>query len=185
MLTRHSCLLPPPVCLDIVELKEETERIMGAKPGKMFTLSVRRNSGDVDVRLQSDMAWRLCDTISQQVEYLIRGHSTFVEGTILNRMHGRITNSSSGGGGGDVDPDHAIKAMAGLLDRMEEEGANYMQLREQMFVQTCQEEECKKQQLDAEDGDANAFMEKMNQEIRQQMGLGPDHRNASPGNDDK
>ena len=108
-----------------------------------------------------------------------------MEGTILNRMHGRITNSSSSGGGGDVDPDHAIKAMAGLLDRMEEEGANYMQLREQMFVQTCQEEERKKQQLDAEDGDANAFMEKMNQEIRQQMGLGPDHRNASPGNDDK
>jgi hypothetical protein len=156
--TRHSRLLPPPICLDLAELREETERILDSKPGTLFTLGL---SGG-DVRLQSDTAWMLCDPISQQVEYLIKGHSASVDGTIMNRIHGSRGDN----------PENAMTSMAGLLDRMEEEGTSYMQLREQMFVQTCQEEERKKQQLDAEDGDADSFMEKMNQEIRQQMGLG-------------
>jgi len=167
--TRHSRYLPPRICLDAVELAEETQKLLTAKPGTLFSFQ-----GHEELHLhESENAWRLCDEISQRFDYLLKGYSSQVDGTIMNRMYNTAAAATT-----NSDPAQAIANMAELLNRIDEEGQTYMQLRQQMFIQVMQEE--MRKQENGDDDENSDFMEQINREVRSQMGV-PSERNGDHG----
>ena len=203
--SRHSRHLPPRYCLDVIELTEETQRLLEAPPGTLFT------HGGQTLRESSQDAWKICDETSQRFEYLIHGHSARVEGTIMNRRHEQqqqqlllLLNQSNNNHDNhnnhthinsnhitninNADPQETIVTIKALLDRIEQEGECYMQLRKQVFLQHTREEQRIKTEMENNDESSAAFMEQMHQQVRQQMGLAefvPSPKNNSNDNNNE
>lgn len=122
--TRHSWKQAPRVCGDIHELQESTASIIEQPLGSLYVSNASFSFKDStsSIESQRNEVYEVADDTIQQVEYLMRGHASFVEGSIYNKQDS--TNSLLSG------PEH-LEQMKQLLQKMQQEGDLYMQLREE------------------------------------------------------
>lgn len=120
---RHSRKRLPPVCTDIVMLKEMTHEILQAREGSLFSYVTDEDS-------QAD-AWDAADSTCQKVDFLVRGHAARLPGTMWQRWVLPVEKNS------DMIIDEAdmdqvtetLSSMEALLDRIWDEGHSYMTVR--------------------------------------------------------
>lgn len=117
--TRHSRHLPPPACLQIDQLRDVTDEILESSPGSLIPYNPSS-------RDDAWHAWDLGDVTIQKVEWLIRGYSAQVENTQMHKQYAIESNE---------DPRKCIDQMMKLVQKMEEEGKMYMDLRLKMRSQ--------------------------------------------------
>lgn len=116
--TKHSRNQLPQICSDQEELSALTSEIMEAPLGSLFSYDTEKEVVREDIQAHRLEAWSKADPVVQKVEYLLRGYSAGVEGTIWNRcMDEKPTKN--------VD----IQAMIDLEERLWREGEMYMTLR--------------------------------------------------------
>jgi len=122
--TRHSWKQTPRVCSDVQELKESTASILEQPLGSLYVSNASDSFKDStsSIENQRNEVYEIADATIQQVEYLMRGHASFVEGSIYDRK-GSTGSSLSG-------PEH-LEQMQLLLQKMQHEGNLYMRLREE------------------------------------------------------
>jgi hypothetical protein len=137
----HSRKKLPSVCLDSIELKERTEQILESQVGALFEFN--RNKRHVD-RDDAQEAWQIATPTIQRVEYLLRGHSAQIPGTLWEKW-------SSGGGGTNTIPAaddllRPIEIMDALIERLVEEGSYYMEVRKVHLSQLAWEESIRKEE---------------------------------------
>lgn len=131
--TRHSWKQAPRVCSDIQELKESTASILEQPAGSLYVANAAHSFKDPSssIEHQRNEVYETADATIQQVEYLMRGHASFVEGSIYN---GKDSTGSSISG-----PEH-LEQMQQLLQKMQHEGKLYMKLREEHLKLAAEEE---------------------------------------------
>mmetsp|Transcript_30949 Transcript_30949/g.47199 ORF Transcript_30949/g.47199 Transcript_30949/m.47199 type:complete len:399 (+) Transcript_30949:3-1199(+) len=122
--TRHSRHLPPPACLLIDQLRDTTDEILENSPGFLIPY----NSSQRD---DAWHAWDLADITVQKVEWLIRGYSAQVENTQMHKQYSIEPNE---------DPRKCVEQILKLVEKMEEEGKMFMDLRSKMRSQLAVEE---------------------------------------------
>ncbi|CAJ1970208.1 unnamed protein product [Cylindrotheca closterium] len=122
--TRHSWKQPPRICGDVQELTESTASILEQPLGSLYVSNAAHSFKDPtsSIEHQRNEVYETADATIQQVEYLMRGHASFVEGSIYDRA-GSTGSSLSG-------PEH-LEQMQQLLQKMQQEGNLYMRLREE------------------------------------------------------
>ena len=122
--TRHSWKQTPRVCSDFHELQESTTSILEQPLGSLFVSNASHTFKDStsSIESQRNEVYEIADAAIQQVEYLMRGHASFVKGSMYNKKD--QANSLLSG------PEH-LEQMKLLLQRMQQEGSLYMQLREE------------------------------------------------------
>jgi hypothetical protein len=163
--TRHSRHAPPPACLDLAHLTALTQEVLEAGPGSLFTYD----------RSHDDDAWSVSevDEVIQKVEYLVRGHAARIPLTISNKLY---TVSA------EDDPDPHLQDMKGLIDRITEEGYDYVKLRSEMNAQLVPAEEKKDDEADKFDFEVDIqdaeFVEESSKGRVPQLA---DDKGASPG----
>jgi hypothetical protein len=126
----HSYKTLAPACTDVEELKERTEHVLTTQAGNLFQFD--RTSRDLS-REDRDEAWRQADGSVQMVEYLMRGYSAQIPGTLWNVWAPNATVAE--------DPLTNLETMVKLLDRMYEEGHFFMHVRKEHLSQLEWEEE--------------------------------------------
>ena len=116
--TRHSLMQPPKVCTDPIELREETARLMEAPVGTLY-------AGQATVDGGREEAYELAYHTIQKAEYLQFGHASQIPGTMY-------ASSLSLGGVEPLQADmNPLALMKTLVERLEQEGEMYLQLRRQ------------------------------------------------------
>lgn len=135
----HSRKKLPPVCTDVEELQERTEHVLGTPAGNLFQF--QRGSRRMD-RQDRDEAWEIADATVQMVEFLVRGHSAQIPGTLWNGWapRGQVPPTEA------EDPLTNLETITALVDRMWEEGLFYMEVRKDHLSQLVFEEELKSQE---------------------------------------
>jgi hypothetical protein len=112
--TRHSWKQPPKVCQDLKELEESTSLILEGPVGCLYALAANKSVERSDI-------YDVADATIQQVEYLIRGHSSNVPGSLYSRSTAHTSNQAQ----------HHLDKMKQLLGRVQKEGSMCMQLRQE------------------------------------------------------
>lgn len=126
----HSRKHAAPACTDVEELQERTEHVLTTPAGNLFQFDP--TTCDLD-RSDRDQAWQQADGSVQMVEYLIRGHSAQIPGTLWNRWASDAATAE--------DPLTNLETMVQLVDRIYEEGHFYMQMRKGHLSQLVYEDE--------------------------------------------
>ena len=103
---------------------------MTTPAGNLFQFD--RTTCDLD-RRDRDRAWQQADGTVQMVEYLIRGYSAQIPGSLWNRWASDASAAE--------DPLANLETMVQLLDRIYEEGHFFMQVRKGHLSQLVYEEE--------------------------------------------
>ena len=137
---RHSIRQLPPACMDGSELKEMTEHVLTTQVGNLFQYD--RTSSAMH-RDDATEAWKVADATAQMVEYLLRGHSAQIPGTLWEQWTSKSRSSSSVLGTETEDPIKSLEAMNALLERIWDEGNFYMKVRKEHLSQLAWETEMK------------------------------------------
>jgi hypothetical protein len=138
--TRHSWKQPPPVCQDLKELEESTAAILEEPVGALYASATKIPPS---TEAQRSDIYDAADATIQQVEYLIRGHSSKVPGALYNQKKDAASDQ----------PQQHLDKMQQLLQRMQKEGSMYMQLREeQLKLLAASEREDSESDSDSESG---------------------------------
>lgn len=116
--TRHSLRQPPRICVDPVELREETQKLLDAPVGTLYAGQATADGGREEAY---DLAY---DTI-KKAEYLQFGHASQVAGTIYSEQLREAGTVEL------VEDLEAITFMKPIIDRMQQEGTMYLELRQQ------------------------------------------------------
>lgn len=135
----HSRKKLPPVCTDVEELQDLTEHVLDTPAGNLFQFERGNRSMD---RQDRDEAWEVADGTVQMVEFLVRGHSAQIPGTLWNGWAPRTQVPPTEA----EDPLTNLETITALLDRMWEEGLFYMEVRRDHLSQLVFEEELKAQE---------------------------------------
>lgn len=128
--TRHSWKQPPKICHDLAELEEMTASLLDQSVGSLYAATSTTSSMTLDSSLESQRShiYDVADPTIQQVEYLIRGHASKIEGSIYyNKENGKSETDAS------QQLNH-VRSMKQLLQRMQEEGNMYMRLRHEALA---------------------------------------------------
>lgn len=132
--TRHSRKQPPALCLNLEELHESTFAILEEPIGKLFatasasslasskSLFSGKSASRTHLQNQRNHVYDIADAAIQKVEYLIRGHSSNVVGSMYNPLNRNGTSES---------PEDHLASMIRLLNRMQQEGEMFMKLRQE------------------------------------------------------
>ena len=160
---KHSFHQPPRKCIDYMELQDGTTRLLETPVGQLIpyptvygqsqsntsSLSSSSLSSSSSIADERKQAWALANETIQYVEYLLRGHASYIPGTVDANQQ-EITETSH-----DIDPhsihpttsttsttstsltplDHAMLSYR-LLQRMQQEGIMYMDLRRERRLGT-------------------------------------------------
>ena len=128
--TRHSRHLPRPVCTDAAELESMTSSLLSSRPGSLFTYEF--NSAGKGKADEYEAGLARSDTTTQKFEWTLGGHAAAIPGT---------TNASNTAGADNNNSDNTgsskqhLDAMVELLERIEEEGRIYVELRARVLNQ--------------------------------------------------
>lgn len=137
--TQHSLKQPPRVCLDPVELEEQTQKLLEAPIGSLFA---SKATADGDRDHAYDLAF---DTI-RIAEYLQLGYSRQIPGSLYAPENDTLQGTSA-------DP---IAAMQSLVGRVKAEGDMYMQLRsDKLAAQAASDPEVDDGYLSSSEGDSS------------------------------
>lgn len=121
--TRHSWKQGPRACQDVQELQESTASILDQPLGSLYVSDASGSfKNSVNFADQRDEVYEVADATIQRVEYLMRGHASFVEGS-LHHKPGAVPSA--------MDATEHLGHMQQLLERMQQEGNLYMRLREE------------------------------------------------------
>jgi len=129
--TRHSRHHIPEVA-PIDSIDKMCDEILKSVPGSLFAYS----SDYVKLTKLEEykIALTKCNQIQQQVEYILRGYNSTFSGSLVQYTHSdRIDNNTSDT---NISPlEERIEKMEKLLERMEEEGNVYLELRSRIRSQ--------------------------------------------------
>ena len=121
--TRHSSKGPPPVCSDVVELQELTQKHLESPVGSLFCQNmVKVSSSQSDDR---DEAYGLARESGELVDYLLRGYNRTISPLTLC-SDGKVAPTNN------LDPDEvsaSLETMMGVMERFHQEGEMYLRLR--------------------------------------------------------
>ena len=120
--TRHSRHLPKPVCTDPVELESTTESLLASRAGSLFTYEYSGHTRMADKADEYEAGLARSDVTTQKFEWSLGGHAAAIPGTIAATCTGSIAVAAG-------DTARHLHAMIGLLERIEEEGRVYVELR--------------------------------------------------------
>lgn len=146
----HSRKCLPRACLDPAELQDLTEDVLSAPFGNLFQYPQyadgrRPGMSDAEWKQQdSRLAWNVADGTVQKVEYLLRGHSAKIPGTLWHQWT-RADGSApvSAVGNDDEDPLESLAVIDSLVARMWDEGSFFMETRQKRYSQLAMEEDLK------------------------------------------
>jgi hypothetical protein len=130
--TRHSLKGPPSICRDPVALQELTQQVLETSVGSLFcqkrtaTISTPSN---FSIQRDRDEAYGVAQQSSQLIEYLLRGYNHQFPGS----LYGFPIASASGSALGLEEASTHIETMMNLIDRLEQEGEMYLQLRHEAY----------------------------------------------------
>jgi len=119
--TRHSLMQPSRVCSDLVELQEETERLLQSPVGSLYAHQATAEGGRVE-------AYEIAYATIQRAEYLQLGHASQVPGSLYDSA------TKSQGVGDGSSSSNALSFMKPLVARLQQEGEMYLQLRQQKHL---------------------------------------------------
>jgi hypothetical protein len=138
--TKHSRKLPPPVCPPS-QLRSEVEAIFDAPVGTLITYSKSQTGELKSAQEEMTDAYYAADNIVQRVEFLLRGlnamisNESYVSRSLLVGAMS-LEGDNEGGANGDLmDKQDCFQAMIDLLNRIEEEGKAYDELRKHVRSQ--------------------------------------------------
>ena len=119
--TRHSRHLPKPVCTDPVELESTTESLLASRAGSLFTYEYSGHTRMADKADEYEAGLARSDVTTQKFEWTLGGHAAAISGTIA--ADSTVNIAATG------DASKHLESMIGLLERIEEEGRIYVELR--------------------------------------------------------
>lgn len=119
--TRHSRHLPKPVCTDPVELESTTESLLASRAGSLFTYEYSGHTRMADKADEYEAGLARSDVTTQKFEWTLGGHAAAISGTIA--ADSTVNIAATG------DTSKHLESMIGLLERIEEEGRVYVELR--------------------------------------------------------
>lgn len=133
--TRHSWKQPPKICHDLAELEETTATILDQSVGSLYAATATSGSSPTTsfdsttpLKGQRSQIYDAADPTIQLVEYLIRGHSSKLQGSMYSNYQGKEQEESSSNKQKQLQHLDSIKK---LLQRMHDEGSMYMRLRQE------------------------------------------------------
>jgi len=116
--TRHSRLLPPPLASRDI-LDDVTKDILSAEVGSWYTYDPNLKIKDDEDGGETILGDVISDPFSQKVEFALRGHSTLVQGTIMQNSTDSYDQDCS------MTVENRVLIMEQLLERMENEANAY------------------------------------------------------------
>lgn len=119
--TRHSRHLPKPVCTDSAELDSTTESLLASRAGSLFTYEYSGHTRMTDKADEYEAGLARSDVTTQKFEWTLGGHAAAIPGSIA--AHSTVNIAAIG------DTSKHLESMIGLLERIEEEGRVYVELR--------------------------------------------------------
>lgn len=133
--TRHSRHVPRPVCADSTELESTTASLLSSRPGSLFTYEFNSsvyntNGGKGSSSSKADeyeAGLARSDMTTQKFEWTLGGHAAAIPGTTVAAV--------AGNDNGNTNSKQHLDAMVGLLERIEEEGRIYVELRARVLNQ--------------------------------------------------
>ena len=145
--TRHSRHVPRPVCTDSAELESTTASLLASRPGSLFTYEFNgaiynTNGGKGSTTSSSSSSSKAdeyeaglarSDTTTQKFEWTLGGHAAAIPGTIIAAASAGSTASTTSAASGNSK--QHLDAMVELLERIEEEGRIYVELRARVLNQ--------------------------------------------------
>ena len=120
--TRHSRHLPKPVCTDPAELESNTDSLLASRAGSLFTYEYSGHTRMPDKADEYEAGLARSDVTTQNFEWTLGGHAAAIPGTVAAASTGSIAVAAG-------DTSRHLNAMIGLLERIEEEGRVYVELR--------------------------------------------------------
>ena len=143
--TRHSRHLPRPVCADAAELEATTASLLASRPGSLFTYehggggAIGSLGGSSNKADEYEAGLARSDVTTQKFEWTLGGHAAAIPGTVANASAAACIAAS-----GDASSASSyslskskkhLDAMVELLERIEEEGRIYVELRARVLNQ--------------------------------------------------
>ena len=120
--TRHSLSQPKRLCEDSTELKDRTAALLGTTVGKLYSADTRNTTRAA--------AYYAANESIQLAEYLVLGHARNIPGSLYADHNA-----------GSDDPLTSLTSMKSILNRMQNEGAMFMELRNENILQQLASEE--------------------------------------------
>jgi hypothetical protein len=126
---RHSIKAPPKVLRHRQkELDQSTEQLLTASPGTLYQYQ--------DAHTTRDDAWKAAESTVQLAEYVLRGHASWIPGSIYYKKTKNQETSLT-----PLTVAQHVAQMQAILTRLEQEGQVYMQLRHERLAQKFQEKQ--------------------------------------------
>jgi hypothetical protein len=122
---KHSRKLPPPTCRDITELQEHTDHLLTTPLGSLYAYQDSHDSNSNEALFK---AWEAADTSIQLAEYVLRGHASWIPNS-------QYYSSDDDNAKSPLTPVQHVQRMQAVLDRLQEEGKLYMELRQGRLTQ--------------------------------------------------
>ena len=124
---RHSIKAPPKVLRhQSKELQQFTEQLLTASPGALYQYQ--------DSHTTRDHAWKAAESTVQLAEYVLRGHASWIPGSIYYKKTKNNEDSAP-----TLTVAQHVAQMQAILTRLQQEGQVYMQLRHERLAQKFQE----------------------------------------------
>jgi len=153
--TRHSRHLPRPVCTDLAELEATTSSLLAGRPGSLFAYEYSGHSGhsghsgnkggNKAKAAEYEAGLARSDVATQKFQWALGGHAAAIPGTVASAAAAAaagISGSDSGTSStSSSNPQQHLDAMVGLLERIEEEGRVYVELRARILNRQHQQQQ--------------------------------------------
>lgn len=147
--TELGALFSYPSTGDVTNMKRQIQRKMrmsSSRSSKVDNGSKKDDKNidyDEDIQSEYAMAWDIADLTIQKVEYLIRGYSYQIPGSMWNELATKKNSQQRQDEENNDNLQYSLKCienMEKLIDRLYDEGHFYMQLRKKVGVQLAREE---------------------------------------------
>ena len=146
--TRHSRHLPRPVCADAAELEATTASLLASRPGSLFTYehggggAIGSLGGSSNKADEYEAGLARSDVSTQKFEWTLGGHAAAIPGTVASAAaaaaaaSGDASSAASSASLSSLSKNKKhLDAMVELLERIEEEGRIYVELRARVLNQ--------------------------------------------------
>ncbi|KAL7522077.1 hypothetical protein ACHAWX_006775 [Stephanocyclus meneghinianus] len=135
--TKHSSKLPPKVCHPSL-LRSEVESLFDAPIGSLITYQPPEKKHQLrTVQEEIEHAYYASDAVVQRVEYLLRGLNAQVskDSYVAKAISRGAMTTDSGEGENKLSRQECFRAMIDLIDRMDEEGQVFVEMRKRVRSQ--------------------------------------------------
>ena len=130
-MTRQKWRKDSPICLDLGELEQLTKEFLETPVGHLYMYDTDNVDDNTTIEEEQEIAWQTAFNTIEKAEYLARGYNALVDGSLYSSPRNKKNDDSSTESVSNMTTSQAVTSLGRLLQRMEDEGNMYMEVRAQ------------------------------------------------------